>query len=174
MNTATRNLAIRQGLLPESKSFRVLAREIVERAYAHLTRKPNSLYDQRKGKAEPFYPRHVADYKREIAKGANKDVLLDGHEAVALEVEADEPSSIPGRAFLTLDEAYQSELAAECEANLMQYVASRTKSLPDLERAYSATLTEIRTLKQLARAQMREINNRRLLSRQVPHRGHAS
>src|SRR5678815_58116 len=148
MNAATRNFAIRQGLLPEQKSLTVLFREILERAYAGLSRKPDSLYDVRKGKAEPFYPRHIADYKREIAKGADRGVLLDGHEAVALEVEeTDDPSSIPGRAFLTLDEAHRREVAAECEANLLQLVAARTQALPDLERAYAATLTEIRTLK---------------------------
>lgn len=146
---------------------------VLERAYANLSRKGQYVYDLRKLTRRPFFERHVEDYRRRLRDGADRHALLDGHELVALEIESlvpDEHSSIPGRAFLTLEEAHNREFQVESEANPLQLAARETRDLTTMRRALDATLSEIATLKQYARALQREIAAKEMLGR---HAGYA-
>lgn len=173
MSTTQKPASISDFFPTDPRSLRQWSREILERAFADRARKPDALYDERKGKTMPFFARIIADYRAWISRGARTDTLIEGHELVGLAIEdmAEDRSSIPGRLHLTREEAYATEFDVEAEVNPIQRRAAMPNaSLTDKELALMASLRELRTLKQYIRSLKREIENRKSLERHVGHR----
>ncbi len=144
-------------------------REILENAFAHLTRKPEHLYSVRQEKTMPIFERHLNEYRTLLRAGASPSHILNGIEALALEVEYESHVATTHQAFATIEDVYSAEVEAECKANHLQLVARCTQSPADMDAAIVATDEEVRLTKKLAFA----LRSRRVAQRSAGMLSHA-
>ncbi len=149
----SRNLNVRPifARIPDTLRVRRF-REILEGAFAHLSRKPEHLYAVRQEKTTPIFERHLNEYRTLLRAGASPSHIMNGIEAVALEVEYETQVATTHQAFASVEDVYSLEVETECKANHLQLVARCSQSPADLDAAINATDEEVRVTKMLARS----------------------
>lgn len=140
----------------------------VERAFEHVSPKPEVVYNVRKQRTVPIFEsifRRCDDFI--TRQGANPSEVLAGLEKVLSDLEEKYLYAGESPSLHTVDALHDEEFRVESLANTLQLRARLTRKASDLRAALDSTDDEITSLKRLRRGLRRLYDQKALLEAQA-------